>query len=241
MGVVTREWGEVVFAASAESGSGSILLDAAEQHHLSRVLRVRAGAAVVAVNGRGIAFFCIVEADGSLTVRSEAVNWGESMPAIHVCCAVLKGDGMREVTDGATALGAASIRFFKADRSEGQFNEDKRERLLRVAIAAMKQCGRSRLPDITYAASLAEASKRYGPHVLCVAAHPLSAGATLESKPDCETRAECALFVGPEGGLSENEVEGLLKTGGTLMDLGQRRLRAELAVLAGIEKLRSKS
>jgi 16S rRNA (uracil1498-N3)-methyltransferase len=236
MEILTRLWGEHVYAEHAVSGSHVVQLEADEQHHLTRVLRTRAGETVTVINGRGLALVCRLDRDGSLQVQQEIREYGEDAIASYVYCAVLKGDGLRDVVDAATCLGAHTITFVNMEHCEGKWDPAKRERLERVAIAAMKQCGRSRLPLIEYCTTIPAAIEGIPLDVASYFAHPHD-GANGEGEDVHDAARAKALWVGPEGGFSDREVAQMLTHGARPLNLGRRRLRSELAVIAGLVAL----
>ncbi len=107
----------------------------------------------------------------------------------------------------------------------------KRERLQRVLIAAMKQCGRSRLPHLRDPVALKSLlqepleGKRY-------MAHEKASEGMLDTFRKAENPQKLCVLVGPEGGFSKGEVQLASQQGWELVALGYRRLRAETAAVA---------
>jgi 16S rRNA (uracil1498-N3)-methyltransferase len=99
-----------------------------------------------------------------------------------------------------------------------------------VAISAVKQCGRARLPQLLHAANLAGAVSHLPEGCLVFVAHPLEQ-AHVPSLPP--TRPQ-AVIVGPEGGLTDAELAAALQAGAIPLTLGRRRLRSPIAVAAGL-------
>ena len=232
--MVIREWGEFAYAPPSTVREDFIALDEAEAHHLYRVRRVGVGDAVFATDGNGTVYRCDVTPDRSLQIKERLAEYGE--PTIHLmlCMAALKGDSNREVVDLATQLGARAIHFFQAERSEGRLQADRLDKLTRVAITAIKQCGRARLPEIKLYPNLKQLLEALPTNTSVFMPH------TQERRLDLSVRLltndQVALLVGPEGGFTDQELE-LVTSGARFLHLGGRRLRAETAVAAGLSYL----
>lgn len=238
MAILTRTWGEHVFVPTAVQGQKTLSLTSDEKHHLMRVLRMREGDIVTAVNGNGVGFQCRIGQDGRLDVHEELMEYGEELRSSVLCCANMKSDSQREIVETATCLGVRRIIFFDSERSEAKWDHDKPAKLARVAVAAMKQCGRSRLPTIEYFQNLSLLLNELCESCACFAAHPLASEPSNSVRDVSSTTAK-ALFVGAEGGFSDREIELLESKNVQMLDLGIRRLRTELAVTAGLIAIRN--
>jgi 16S rRNA (uracil1498-N3)-methyltransferase len=111
-------------------------------------------------------------------------------------------------------------------RAPRDFGAGTLDRLRRVAAAAVEQCQRSRLPEITGPHAWKEigAISGAGPRWF------LDPGATSAGPPLRDTGA---LLVGPEGGLAPEERAELLASGWHPVSLGERILRLETAAVVG--------
>jgi 16S rRNA (uracil1498-N3)-methyltransferase len=107
------------------------------------------------------------------------------------------------------------------------------DRLRRVMVAALKQCRRSRLPDLTAPRALDAllGATTADVRLLCHGgdAHPPIFGALEEAGGD-----DVLALVGPEGGFAPDEVAAATEAGCTPVSLGPRRLRAETAGLVAV-------
>jgi 16S rRNA (uracil1498-N3)-methyltransferase len=237
--VVTREWGEFVYAPPAAVGGDRIVLDREEAHHLFRVRRIEPGETVFATTGAGAVYKCLVDMDHTLRVVHPLPEFGEPPLHMTLCMAMLKGDLNRDVADVATQLGVRSIIFFRSERSEGRLLPDKLIKLRKNAVASIKQCGRSRLPEIRVITNFASALQEIPAGTTLFVANP--ADESSGRIGGLEIPATVALLVGPEGGFTPPELEIVSEYHSKHLHLGGRRLRAETAVAAGLSFLLSQA
>jgi 16S rRNA (uracil1498-N3)-methyltransferase len=114
------------------------------------------------------------------------------------------------------------------------------ERWRQKAIAAMKQCGRSCCPQIRETIPFREAFERYSNEFKFIA-HEKQHGPAYPFADWSSINRRTVLFVGPEGGFSDGEIEHALENGARLINLGSRRLRSDTACLVGSIKLLDKA
>jgi 16S rRNA (uracil1498-N3)-methyltransferase len=201
-----------------------------EARHLLEVLRAKPGDTLTLFDGSGkeAKGKIVTIEEGVVTVEAEAIAEAsrEVGVAVELYLPLLKGDKMADVVRAATELGATRIiPTVTLHCVVKELGEGKLERLGRIAIEAAKQSERTVVPSIAQPIKLKDIPQMEQGFV----AHPGSGVRVREVlKPD---RA-AALITGPEGGLSENEVEMLMAKGFTPVTLGQRILRAETAPVA---------
>lgn len=198
--------------------------------HLFRARRLEVGERLRVVDGRGRARWGEV---GRVERTRATVRLGEEAPSneaavrVELLVPTLRPERAAWLVEKATEVGAAAVRFCHMERAPRTFGDGTLERLRRVAMGAVEQCGRARCPEVTGVhawreiGALTEGTRRL---VLDVG----SAG----GPPEMEDGA-VALLVGPEGGLSEAERRELLEAGWTAVGLGPRVLRAETAAVVG--------
>lgn len=212
----------------------TLILRGAEAHHLVRVRRHRVGERIDAVDGEGRYF----EATITAVERDEVVcrilaSWeerGESPVRLCLAPALVKGQRFDFVVEKATEIGVDSIAPLLVSRSVVRAGAGgKMARWERLIRAAVKQCGRSRLPEIHSPAPLTEVVERLqrqGRMILMAT-----------SGGDCELRELLAreptptlgLLIGPEGGFAPEEEEWVGQNGGHCFSWGERILRADTA------------
>lgn len=208
---------------------GEVTLPDEEAHHARNVLRKRAGDEVELFDGRG------GRADGVLeTVERKRVvvrifgEWiREPEPAVRlvIATALPKGDRARFLVEKATELGVDRLIPLHTTRSVVAPRETKLDRLRQTAVAACKQCGRNRLPEIDEPVDWPTflSTKRPGPLFV---ADPT--GETVEPPTD----GDLAIAIGPEGGFTPDELDAARAAGAEFIGLGRHILRIETAVLA---------
>jgi 16S rRNA (uracil1498-N3)-methyltransferase len=219
---------------------GEIELDEASAHY-ARVLRLGRGDPVEVFDGRGN------EADGTIaeTGRRVRVRTGPARAAkraeldLTLVLAMPKGQKLETIVRMTTELGVGAIELAKSERTipapSGERAEARIERLSRIALEAARQCERDDVPSIRGPRPLLEAAADDAKQKL-VFARRGDAVPALEKAP-------VRLVVGPEGGLSEGEIDALVGLGYTPCTLGPRILRAEtaavVAVALAVDRLRA--
>lgn len=211
-----------------------IYLDGEEFVHAQRVLRVAAGSEITLLDGSGNEYFAIVSKieKSRLLALIVGVNAGEKEPNSDVLllCGALKGDKTEFVVQKATELGVSKIGVFNSKFCSAYFNENKLERLNKVAREAAKQCLRSKTPQIFYfdnfESALASANgyenKIFACEFIC------SSQADISS-----ISSSCAIVVGSEGGFCQEEFDlAVNKYSFKGITLGKRILRAETAAIS---------
>jgi 16S rRNA (uracil1498-N3)-methyltransferase len=226
------------FTIAPERISGDrVDFDADETRHLVRVLRLGPGDVVVAADGRGSAWqvrLLSVSDTATGAIVGTASLAAESPLAISLVQAVPKGDRMETVVRATTELGVTRILPALTERTVVRLDQsrwrERARRWQRVAREATKQCGRAVVPEVEPPRPLAEwiASEETADLRLCfweVEGTPLSR--VLET-PGPRPRS-ASVIVGPEGGLTPDEVARAGAAGYVTVTLGQRILRTDTA------------
>ena len=209
-----------------ETGSSVILAD--EELHHARVLRLHEKEAVEVFNGRGASHGGFVEtmAKDAIGIRLTAPIAGRESPiALHLAMAIINLDKFELVLQKATELGARSIIPLVTERIEvrAERYRGKGERWQKIIFEAVKQSGRARLPVVESPATFDDVVRRTGTKIVFDADVP-------PSPPPSHFDA-ATLFIGPEGGWSEDELKRAHENGCAFARLGPRRLRAETAAI----------
>ncbi len=207
-----------VFVGDLESP----VLDPADHHHLTRVLRLPAGTVLTMSDGHGRWRPGRLGAEPSLTIAGEVTSDARPTQPITVGFALVKGERPELVVQKLTELGVDRIVPFAAARSVVRWDAAKAarqaERLGQIARQAAMQCRRTWLPEV---APLADFRSAAGLDGACLA-DPAGGSPSLD-RP--------AVLVGPEGGWTDDE----RAVGIPLVRLGAHVLRAETAAItAGV-------
>ena len=204
--------------------------------HLSRVLRLKRGAPLVLFDGSGEGFDAVLDSNDGTSVEVGASLGRENPPRIPVTLvqAISRGDSMDMIVQKATELGVQRIVPVIAERSVVRLDQERSRKRHRhwqaVTIGACEQCGRNLLPEVDAPGSLDAYLDDPGPGLKVVfdpaTAAPLQA---LRSPTDTVT-----VLIGPEGGLTEEEIATAVRRGFERASLGPRILRAETAAIAAV-------
>lgn len=196
-----------------------------DQHHLERVLRLRAGDEVSASDGAGGWRLCTLVggagASASLEAAGDVIRHPRPSPPVTVAFALTKGDKPEWAVQKLTEVGVDRIVPVAAARSVVRWAPERAaaqvQRLRRVAREAAMQCRRTWLPEVEDVAGFAAVAARPGASLAAVGGRP-------------PTLAFPVVLVGPEGGWADDE----LAAGLPRVALGPHVVRAETAaVLAG--------
>lgn len=227
------------FAPPGAWGDDIVSLPPGESHHAIRVLRLEPGDQVCILDGAGRLARCSVEEviGGRLvaTVR-QVERHPRPPPAIAVYQGAAKGGVLDDVVERLGELGAAEFWAFGSARSVVRWTPDRLERMIdrwrARARSAAKLSGSAWVTDIGGFLGWDELiSKLSGERTALVLWEEASQPLRDHLPPDPD---RVALVVGPEGGLTPAEAEGLAAVGALPVSLGPRILRTEnAAVVAG--------
>jgi 16S rRNA (uracil1498-N3)-methyltransferase len=229
------------FATPAQFTSSTVTLDADEAHHLTRVLRLSEGAQVFVFDGVGNEWRSEVarihKREVELTLRERLSDAVESPLALTLAQALVKGDKFDWIVQKATELGVSRIVPLITEHSDIRRAEERAEQKLqrwqRIALEALKQCGRRKLVDITTPVPFSEFSA------------PPSAETTLffserggrslhEVAASLRPELPLNLCIASEGGWSEAEIQKAEADGFLAIHLGSRILRTETAAITAV-------
>jgi 16S rRNA (uracil1498-N3)-methyltransferase len=232
-----------VYAPHATDSGATIELPQEEAAHLTRVLRLSAGARVRVFNGSGREWEATIdrtEKDAvAVTLEAQVAPASEPRIAIALAVAVLKGDKMDAVVRDAVMLGIVAIRPVITTRTEVSaaaiLRSHRIARWQRIAVSSAKQSGRAVVPKIFDASDLATALDTPDTRVMLV--EP-SADVASRSLADVPAPAAATLLVGPEGGWTPAELREADASGAILMTLGRTTLRADSVPLIALTALR---
>jgi 16S rRNA (uracil1498-N3)-methyltransferase len=213
----------------------SLAPDAAQ--HVSKALRLKAGDALTVFDGSGGEYEAAIQRIEKGRVDIKVAAWRDIEREPHLRLGLAQGlpeaDKMDWVIRKAVELGVAWIQPLVCDRSvvrlAGERAERRQAHWRRVAIAACEQSGRNQVPEVrpTVAFMSWIAVPAAGPRwLLSPRAAPIGSHAPPASPLE--------LLVGPEGGLSERELDLALSQGCESVALGPRILRTETAPIAAL-------
>lgn len=225
--------------AGARSGA-TVEVTGDEAHHAVTVRRLRVGESVVLTDGAGTSATGEVASTGkrvfSVTVQSvETVPL--PAPAITVVQALPKGDRGELAVEMLTEIGVARIVPWAAARSVAVWRGDRAAKSLAkwraTAREAAKQSRRAWFPDVAELASTPDVGSLVRAADLAVVLHE-EARLPL---PAVGTAQEVVVVVGPEGGLTDEEVAAFVEAGAVSVRLGSEVLRTSTAGVAATAAL----
>ncbi|MFJ6652433.1 16S rRNA (uracil(1498)-N(3))-methyltransferase [Microbacterium sp. NPDC091313] len=223
--------------ATAADVGDEVELTGAEAHHAAQVRRLRTGERVSVGDGRGVWL------DGetvSVTPRQVVVRVSARTrtpaPAERVVLvqALAKGDRDELAVQAATELGVDEIVPWQAERSVSRWDGKVDKGLARwrtIVREAAKQAHRAWIPEVTPPVGLPELAGRAG------------GGRMLVLDPRADARlsdlqwgagGDIVLVVGPEGGISDGELDALVAAGAHRVRLGDTVLRTSTAGAAAL-------
>jgi 16S rRNA (uracil1498-N3)-methyltransferase len=218
-------------------------LEGEEFHHLHRVMRMQEGEALEVVNGKNQLAKARIERIDKMAAQlsiQEVVFQPVKEPKIILAQALPKLSHLEWILEKGTELGAHAFWLFPGQLSEKEgLNAKQEERLKKITIAAMKQCGRLDLPPLSFHPPI----KQWNPlPYKILLADPDPTVPYLWQLPSSFFREKDPLLIciGPERGFSSQEKEVLKASLGALcVRIHPNTLRAETAPLAALSILHS--
>ena len=229
------------FYIETELNTGnSIELTESVFHHWVRVLRAKELDQAIFFNGKGgeyIVTLTEINKKNAFVSIDQFNPIDRTAPAKVILGQVMsKGDRMNYAIQKATELGVTTIQLLTSERCEMRLKYDRDQKKIdhwqSVAIAACEQCGMNIVPEILAPIALTEWVSSELPQArLVLAPNKDQNNVLLNSEPDL------ALLIGPEGGLSEAEIETANQNHFQSWCIGDRVLRTETAPVVALSIL----
>ena len=212
-------------------------------HHWVKVLRAQVGEQATLFNGQGGEYEVelVDVAKKSASVKVNQFNPANRTPKFQALLGQVmsKGDRMDYAIQKAVELGVSEIQLLTSDRCEMRLKYDRDQKKIDhwqgIAIAACEQCGLNIVPKILAPISLEKWLETDLPTTKLVLA-------PIKDEIDVLTNAtpDIALLIGPEGGLSEEEISASNQKGFINWCIGERVLRTETAPVVALSILNYK-
>ncbi len=214
-----------------------VQLEETASHHLSKVLRMQAGRELILFNGTGGEFAAIIQEVSkkyvTVVVAEHIADNRESPLQLELAIGISRGERFEWVLQKATELGVTKITPLITERTEVKVGGERQEKLVdrwqQIVISACEQCQRNLLPELSAPVQISEWLTTVNSDLRFVLHHRDSKTLPAEQKPQSVT-----LLIGPEGGLSESEIEQAQAKKFSALTLGPRVLRTETAPVAAI-------
>lgn len=213
-----------------------------EAHHAVAVRRLRVGEQIALTDGRGTRAVGEVTATGKRTFTVEVLSVERverPEPRVTVVQALPKGDRGELAVEVLTEIGAETIVPWAAARSvavwRGERAEKSHARWASTAREAAKQSRRSWFPDVLRLHDTAAAAELVAAADLAIVLHEAD-GVALSSL-DLPEVGSVVVVVGPEGGLTDDELAAFGSAGAVTVRLGAEVLRTSTAGVAAVAAL----
>jgi 16S rRNA (uracil1498-N3)-methyltransferase len=233
----------------AEKGdiSGEIALLRSEEAAHIKVLRLKTGDEIELIDGQGHRFLGeISQINGTQReIREAFAHIKQELPSNEPKIQVTVYQGLPKaakaelVVQKCTELGVfayAPVQMHRCDVKLSQ-GAKKLDRLQKIALEAAKQSGRARIPHIYEAMPIENALEMMKEHDLLLAPWEkggISFDEAVKSTPEA---LSIGVVIGPEGGITEEEIALLREAGAVIITMGSRILRTETAAIGALAAL----
>lgn len=211
-------------------------------NHVGRVLRMQKGEQLELFDGSNYIYLAVIKLINKKLIQVEILNRQfvdrESPLNIHLGQVISRGEKMEFTIQKSVELGVNIITPLWSERCGVKLDGDRMQKKIqqwqKIAISACEQCGRNIIPEIRPMMKLADwGAEQDG--MLKLNLHP-KAQYSIRTLPHIPPQG-VRLLIGPEGGLSPQEIAQTEQQGFTEILLGKRVLRTETAALTAITAL----
>ncbi|GLS27039.1 16S rRNA (uracil(1498)-N(3))-methyltransferase [Marinibactrum halimedae] len=228
-----------IFTSQTLVTGDSIKLDAQASRHLTKVLRMEVSRPLLLFNGEGGEYSAeIIEVGKTVCVKileHDSIERASTLE-ISLVIGLSKGERFEWVLQKATELGVSHIYPLFTERSEVKLRGERLDKKLdhwrKIIVSACEQCQLNRLPTLHAPKPLFEVVNDIDADKKLVLHHRTQAQLVGQEKP-----GSVAILIGPEGGLSEEEISQAEQAGFDALRLGPRIFRTETAPIAAISIL----
>ena len=236
-------------ADTVTGGPVAISVRGSEHHHLRNVLRITPGELIRIIDGQGNVYTAAVLDTPTNQSASEARICTHKFhtlpsPTLTLFQGLPKNDKMELILQKTTELGVTQIIPLHSERALQKPSQNRYERWHRVVISATKQCRRSWLPELCEAQQFEVSLAQLKRFPLRLILNPHTEQPSIHSHVEAQhiktvlqetpSTSAIALFVGPEGGFSDQEITAAIQSGCVPVTLGTNILRTETAAIAAI-------
>ena len=220
-----------------------VVLEGTVARHLGNVLRARAGEQIALFNGDGREFaakvLSVSKREVIVDIGAAATPQTESPVHTTLGLCLSKGDRFDWAIQKATELGVGAVTPLYSERVDFSIPPDRIEKRVahwrQIAISACEQCGRVSIPAVSSPQPLEQWVQSVAAEQKWVL-HCNDHGAT-RSGASKEAPADAALLIGPEGGLTDQEITRACENSFGVLRLGPRVLRTETAPVVALSAL----
>lgn len=230
------------FVSPDQIGEEYVIIRGSDVNHIKNVLRMKVDEKLLVSNGLDRDFYCVIESIGEAEIRAKILDIdyeGTELPSkLYLFQGLPKADKMELIIQKAVELGATQIIPVATKRCVVKLDEKKEaskiKRWQAISESAAKQSRRMVIPEITEVMSFKEAIDRA--KNMDIGIIPYENFKDMEETGKILSHVgkgmEIGIFIGPEGGFEESEIQYAIDNGIRPISLGKRILRTETAGLA---------
>lgn len=226
------------FVSQNQINQKSIEIIGDDAKHISTVLRAKIGDKITICDKNGLDYECsILQIDKkSVTAEIDEIHKNENEPKIKITLfqSIPKLDKMETVIQKCVEIGVDRIVPVISEHTVVKINdkaEKKLERFRKIAEAAAKQCGRGKIPEVCEITNFKSAVDMAAKLDNAFIPYEKEKNRTIKSFIKEIKSKEVGIFIGPEGGFSDDEIKLCAENGIKSVTLGKRILRTETAGL----------
>jgi len=221
-----------------------ITLSGETAHHLLHVLRMSPGEKVILCDGAETDYMTVIEETNPkkpliiCRTESSTPSLSEPLTKIVLYQGLPKADKLEFIIQKCVELGVNEIIPVATSRSVVRIKGDKKTaRYQRIAESAAGQSMRGIIPKVSDAIFFEGAVKRLDKTHLTLVAYETEKTCTLKEVLSQSSNKHINIWIGPEGGFTEEEISTLTEHGAIPITLGERILRTETAAIATVAQI----
>lgn len=229
------------FVKNENISNKKVYISGSDYNHIRNVLRMQPGDAFL-ISCDGMSHYCSVETfENEMVVANilkEDYNDTNLPIQLFLFQGLPKSDKMELIIQKTVELGVDGIIPVEMNRCVVKLDEKKKKgkqsRWQSIAESAAKQSKRNIIPEVFEVMSFKNALKKSQELDLLLVPYESKNGMadTVDALKSIKSGMKVGVFIGPEGGFEENEIQSATEIGGKIISLGKRILRTETAAIA---------
>ncbi|MDR2773054.1 MAG: 16S rRNA (uracil(1498)-N(3))-methyltransferase [Elusimicrobiota bacterium] len=224
------------FIKPSNISNGVFIMDDEQVHYLAKVRRVKAGDEIMIFDGQGNSYRCQITSVSKKEISGKilSASFTPQEFEINLYVAIPKGDRFGWLIEKCAELGVLALCAINTARSvKTELSKSKLDHLNKISIAASSQCGRSDImkisPAIDFDLALKQSSDKKG--FINIVPWEGEESCLISDLQQGNKPMSVNIFIGPEGGFENKEIERVKALGFKTVTLGKNILRVETAAL----------
>lgn len=221
------------FFTSEPIKDGLVILKDNEFYHASKVLRLKEGYKIIVNNNTNIDYYCEIDKIGKdyIWAKVEGEQLNDAYDDTDVTLNIGLCKEFDTVIQKSVEMGVKKVvPFISQHTNVKTINYD---RINKIILESTKQCGRPNLMEIEPTISFAEAINTVDSFDSVLFFYEFERNNQIKDI-DLSLKNKVSIFIGSEGGFSQEEIEKVLKKDINILTLGKRILRVQTAVVAAL-------